>query len=206
MKSTLYYILDPMCSWCWGFRPVFSALLDLLPEQFEVKYIMGGLAPDSDQAMPDETRTYIQKQWRLVADKTDAEFNWDFWTECIPSRSTYPACRAVITAGLQGKENIPKMIEAIQQAYYLEARNPSDFSTLITLADKLNLDSDRFKQDIVSSKIEQLLQQDFATRRLFAVNSFPTVLLKQEKNLSFVAQGDDSLENIIRRLQAQSLL
>ena len=35
------------------------------------------------------------------------------------------------------------MIEAIQRAYYLEARNPSDRSTLLDLADNLGLDPDR---------------------------------------------------------------
>ncbi|MFK8068778.1 MAG: DsbA family protein [Gammaproteobacteria bacterium] len=206
MKSTLYYILDPMCSWCWGFRSVFTALLELLSDQIEIEYVMGGLAPDSDQVMPEETRSYVQKQWQLVTEKTGAEFNWDFWTECTPRRSTYPACRAVISAGIQGKENIPKMIDAIQQAYYLEARNPSDLCTLKALAEELNLDSKKFELDITSPKIEILLQKDFETRKLFRVNSFPTVLLKQEEKLSFIAQGDESLDNILNRLQAQSLL
>ena len=177
MKSTLYYVLDPMCSWCWGFRSVFDVLLKKLPDEVDVQYVMGGLAPDSDQAMPSETAEYIQQQWRRVTAKTGAEFNWDFWSECQPRRSTYPACRAVIAAGKQGKENIPDMIYAIQKAYYLQARNPSDLQTLISLAKTMGLDSEQFENDIISSEVERLLQNDFETRRRLGVNSFPTVIL-----------------------------
>lgn len=206
MKSTLYYVLDPMCSWCWGFRPVFNALLEHLSTQINVQYVMGGLAPDSDQPMPEETSAYIQKQWQLVAEKTGAEFNWDFWSKCQPRRSTYPACRAVIAAGNQGKQNIPEMIHAIQKAYYLQACNPSDLETLITLAKELHLDVDKFEHDITSSKTAQLLQVDFKTRHRLGVNSFPTVLLETEKGRHLLTQGNDSAENLIQRLQAYSLL
>ncbi len=206
MKSTLYYVLDPMCCWCWGFRPVFTELLKLLPKQVEVKYIMGGLAADSDQPMPPETQAYIQEQWRLVTEKTGAEFNWDYWTICQPRRSTYPACRAVIAAGLQGNENIPKMILAIQTAYYLQAQNPSDLETHVLLAKELGLDITQFKQDLTTPEVEDLLQKDFKNRRRLAVSSFPTVLLESTDGLHFIAQGDDSLENIKKRMQACSLL
>ena len=206
MKSTLYYVLDPMCSWCWGFRPVFNGLLDKLPDQIDVQYVMGGLAADSDQPMPEETCTYVQQQWRLVAEKTGAEFNWDFWKNCQPRRSTYPACRAVIAAGLQGKENIPEMIKAIQKAYYLQARNPSDLDTLITLSKEISLNVKKFEHDITSSEAERLLQTDFKTRHRLGINSFPTVLLETGEDLHFLAQGDDSLENILDRFQAYTLL
>ena len=206
MKSTLYYVLDPMCSWCWGFQPVFKALLEKLPDQIDVHYVMGGLAPDSDQPMPEETRKYVQQQWRQVAEKTGAEFNNDFWKNCEPRRSTYPACRAVITAGQQGKENIPAMIYAIQKAYYLQARNPSDLATLISLAKEIQLDVEKFEHDITSPKTEQMLQMDFKTRHKLGVNSFPTVLLETKQGLHLLTQGNDSLDNIIKKIQAYSLL
>ena len=44
----LYYIHDPMCSWCWAFRPTLTKVLAELPAHIEVQYLVGGLAPDSD--------------------------------------------------------------------------------------------------------------------------------------------------------------
>jgi putative protein-disulfide isomerase len=55
----------------------------------------------------------------------------------VPRRSTYAACRAVIAARRQNPGYEEKMILAIQQAYYLEARNPADSHTLIELASEI---------------------------------------------------------------------
>lgn len=205
MKSTLYYILDPMCSWCWGFRPVFQALLDQLPTDLEVRYIMGGLAADSDQPMPETTRDYVQEQWRQVMEKTGATFNWDFWTQCQPRRSTYPACRAVIAAGLQGQENIPVMIYAIQKAYYQQARNPADVATLISLAGEIGLDTDQFKQMLTSSQAETLLQADFELRKRLGANRFPSVLLETQAGLYSLVQGYDTLANTLQRFRESGI-
>lgn len=97
----LYYVMDPMCSWCYAFRPVFQALLNKLPLNITIEYVMGGLAADSTEPMPQETREYVQSQWRLIEEQTSVNLNWDFWKNCQPRRSTYPACRAVIAAGQQ---------------------------------------------------------------------------------------------------------
>ena len=97
-------------------------------------YVMGGLARDSDDPMPEETRAYVQMNWREVTKTTGAEFNWDFWRKCKPRRSTYPACRAVLAAGAQREDAVPEMFDAIQRAYYREARNPSDIDTLTAVA------------------------------------------------------------------------
>ena len=125
--NELIYVGDPMCSWCWGFSRALDGVHDLVGE-VPIRYVMGGLARDSDKPMLDETRAYIQGQWRMVTAETGAEFNWSFWEVNVPRRSTYPSCRAVIAAGIQGAARL--MFEAIQRAYYQQARNPSDLSTL----------------------------------------------------------------------------
>lgn len=175
---TLYYILDPMCSWCYGFRAVFTQLCEKLPGEIDLSYVMGGLAVDSDEPMPGETRQYVQSQWRLVTKKTGATFNWDFWTHCQPRRSTYPACRAVLAARQQNPDYQLPMIHAIQDAYYQHARNPSDDSTLIRLAEALGLDAAKFTMDLNSDRIEKKLQADFQQRSHLSVTSFPSLRLQ----------------------------
>jgi putative protein-disulfide isomerase len=174
----LYYVMDPMCSWCWGFQPVFRRLIARLPPAVVVEYVMGGLAADSAEPMSQDTRDYVQSQWQAVEDRTGVHFNWDFWSQCQPRRSTYPACRAVIAAGMQHQDKVPQMIAAIQQAYYQQARNPSDAATLLTLATEIDLDSRRFASDLDSPELEQQLHQHFARRRQLQVTSFPSLRLQ----------------------------
>ena len=68
------------------------------------------------------------------------------------------------------------MFHAIQRAYYLEARNPSDIETLVELAVDLELNSNQFRTSIQSVEVEALLQRDFDTRRKLGANQFPTLL------------------------------
>ena len=120
-----------MCSWCYGFRSVRDQVIAHAGPQTRVRYVMGGLAADSNEPMPETMRGYVQEAWRAVAATTGVSFNWDFWSRCTPRRSTYASCRAVIAAGGQG----PQLFDRIQRAYYEEARNPSDEETLVACAE-----------------------------------------------------------------------
>lgn len=176
MKSILYYVHDPMCSWCWGYRPAWDALRQALPEDVQQVNVVGGLAPDSDEPMPLEQQKLIAGYWRRIAEELGTKFNFDFWTNCTPRRSTYPACRAVLAAAVQDAEEA--MINAIQHAYYLRAMNPSDASTLIELAKDIGLDAQRFAGDLASEGIQHELERHFALRRSIDVYSFPSLVLQ----------------------------
>ena len=141
MKPILYYVHDPMCSWCWGFSSTLEALIAALPEGITFQRLLGGLAEDTDEPMDEETRAMVQSSWqRIEANIPGIKFNFDFWEKCQPRRSTYPACRAVLAARRQGRDE--DMNKAIQAAYYQQARNPSDDSTLLELAEGCSLSPD----------------------------------------------------------------
>mgnify|MGYP000016900400 FL=1 len=174
--QTLFYFHDPMCSWCWGYRPTWLKLLELLPSSIHLEYIVGGLAPDSDQVMSTDMANSIQSHWRRIELELGTVFNYDFWVECEPRRSTYPACRAVIASKLQHAEQA--MILAIQKAYYLQAKNPSNFDLLVAIAADLNLDIKRFKKDIASVQTEAALTEQVNFSRKLKVPGFPSLVLK----------------------------
>lgn len=205
MKSILYYIHDPMCSWCWGFSSSLHGLLARLPKKLTVQRLLGGLAPDSNEPMPDSMQEVIKANWARIEDSIPGvEFNYDFWLKTTPIRSTYPACRAVIAAREQGEQYDELMTKAIQHAYYQEARNPSETTTLIELADELNLDVVRFKQDLESKKTEQCLLDEIRfTREIFA-ESYPSLVLQRGDDLFSIkinyTNSDVMLQEILQYL------
>jgi len=198
---TLYYIMDPMCSWCWGFRPIMEALERQLPGDVHLRYVMGGLAPDSDEPMPEQTREYIRQAWRTVAARTGAHFNFAFWEQCEPRRSTWPACRAVIAAATQDPAKRRPMVHAIQEAYYLEARNPADRQTLVDIAGKLGLDAERFAADLDSAAVNEALHADLLIARRFGIQGFPSLVLEDGERAFLVSQGYMELNAVIGRLR-----
>ena len=181
MIPRLYYAHDPMCSWCYAFRPVLTRLLEALGKKVETVRLLGGLAKDSDEPMPEQTRSYVINNWRRIEQTVPGTvFNYDFWQTCRPRRSTYPACRAVIAARRQDDppDKLDRaMTRAIQDAYYRGARNPSDDSTLIDLAAELGLDKDKFSEELRAEETHAALRREITLSRELGLNSFPGLLL-----------------------------
>ena len=164
-----------MCSWCWGYRPVWTALKQHLPAQVRVVNILGGLAADSDEAMSQETQQAIQGYWHKIHNLLGTEFNFDFWHNNKPRRSTYKACRAVIAATNQGQEEA--MIKAIQQGYYLRAMNPSETDVLIQLAKEIGLNATKFEIDLESRETHKKLSEQIQFTRQSPISGFPSLAL-----------------------------
>ena len=186
-STTLFYIHDPMCSWCWGFSHTWNKVKNSLPSEINVQYILGGLAPDSSEVMPNEMREYIQMNWHKIEQKIPGvSFNYTFWDSCTPKRSTYPACRAVIAVKNQNSDLEQTMVKLIQQAYYLEAKNPSEDSTLIALAKTLTIDIKQFTHDLNSKSTQQQLLDDIALMQSLGVSSFPSLVLQTTNGIKSI--------------------
>jgi putative protein-disulfide isomerase len=178
MSKTLIYIHDPMCSWCYGFGPALAALHAGLPSDLGYRRLLGGLAADCAEAMPEAMRLQIQETWRRIERRIPGIcFNFDFWTRCTPRRSTYPACRAVIAARAQDPTLDEAMTTAIQRAYYQEARNPSERETLIALAGEIGADQVAFAAALDAPATLVTLGQELALTQALRVSGFPSLVL-----------------------------
>ena len=201
MVTTLFYIHDPMCSWCYAFDSSLTALQKELPDFIRIKKIVGGLAPDTTNPMPVELQQKIQQTWRRIEQTVpNIQFNYEFWIINTPVRSTYPACRAVLAARQQGADFEDKMIGAIQTAYYQMAKNPSLQSTLLECALNVGLDANRFADDLTSNEIEEVLQNEIRKARKLGVISYPSLLLEHNGRLFPVTVDYLDHETMIREI------
>lgn len=181
VAAELIYVHDPMCSWCWGFRPTFQALRQALPPQVGVRHLLGGLAPDSNEPMDADMRAYLQDTWHRIQSRIPGtRFNFDFWQNCEPKRSTWPACRAVIAARMLDYRAGETMIAAIQNAYYLQAKNPSDTATLIALGNGLGLNAEDFSALLNAPETRSALADEMMEGQALGASSFPSLRLLKD--------------------------
>ncbi|NVK30907.1 MAG: DsbA family protein [Gammaproteobacteria bacterium] len=177
---SLFYIHDPMCSWCWAFRPIKQRLWSAIKTQsFPVVEILGGLAPDTEEPMPQDLQTQLQHTWQRIQQTVPGTvFNYEFWTQNTPRRSTYRACRAVIIAQQQTQDAdaTDAMTHAIQRAYYLEAKNPSDTETLIECARQVGLSIEHFEKKLDSDVTRELHQQQMTLANALEVGGYPSLV------------------------------
>ncbi len=193
-----------MCSWCWAFRPVWQTVRQQLPQHIEIKYLLGGLATDTDHPMPEELQKNIRQTWQHIQKVVPGtQFNFDFWENCQPRRSTYPACRAVIAARAQGHQSEEAMILAIQQAYYLNARNPSDDEVLCRLAALLKLDLNQFQIDLNSEQTKRQLEQEIANSRTIGAQGFPSLVWLGYGNYRAIALDYNNADVVLQAISSQ---
>ncbi len=205
MKSVLYYIHDPMCSWCWAFRPVWQAVCKRVPQHIEIKYLLGGLAPDTDELMPETLQDSIRQTWKRIQTAVPGtEFNYNFWQTCQPRRSTYPACRAVIAARAQGEHYEQTMILAIQRAYYLDAKNPSDDTVLLDLAIGLGLNAKQFQKDLNSNHTCQQLDQEIADSKAIGAQGFPSLIWLGYGHYRAISLNYNNAQTVLQEIVTQT--
>ena len=202
-STTLYYIHDPMCSWCWGFNNTWNQVQSKIGNKLSIQYVLGGLAPDSHEIMPQEMRHYIRENWQKIERSIPGtKFNYDFWKNCTPMRSTYPACRAVIAAKNQGDKFENTMINAIQQAYYLHAKNPSEDSTLIELALSIGLDEQKFTQDLNLKATQEQLSNNISLSKSLGAQGLPSLILDKNGVKKIIKIDYNNTESILKQIFA----
>jgi putative protein-disulfide isomerase len=148
-------------------------------------------------------RQMLQHTWQRIEQSIPGtRFNFEFWEKCEPRRSTYPANRAVIAARAQGIDYDLAMTGRIQQAYYLEARNPSDNSTLVELATEIGLDSEQFAKSLVAASTQQLLMQEIQNSRALGIDSFPSLAVHKAGQLRHIGLNYTDPEAMLRQIEA----
>ncbi|WP_350545736.1 MULTISPECIES: DsbA family protein [unclassified Pseudoalteromonas] len=199
-QSKLVYVHDPMCSWCWGYAPSWLKLKAALESNLVIEYKVGGLAPDSQDPMPQNMQDMLQNTWHKIAAQLGTEFNFDFWRNCQPRRSTYPACRAALIARKAGKESA--MVAAIQQAYYLNAQNPSDESTLISLAEQIGLNKAQFANRLQSKELNDELIAELNYVHSLPIQGFPSLVLINDNKVHPIAINYTDWQKTLNQINA----
>ncbi|MBD3609497.1 MAG: DsbA family protein [Gammaproteobacteria bacterium] len=199
MKPRLFYIHDPMCSWCWGFKAAWDQVQEQVADEVDVVYVAGGLAPENHDPMPEAMRHSLEQTWHNVSEKTGAQFNFDFWRNNTPNRSTYPACKAVLVAREFDKEL--QMIERIQQFYYQQAGNPSVYSNLYDLAEDIGIERRSFINRLHSAEIAQLLQNEIMKGEALGAQGFPSLVLSDSYGYLFIQHHYTDVEHTLNLIR-----
>ncbi len=171
-----------------------------------LRRVMGGLAPDSDEPMPEAIRDRVQEAWHEVASATGARFDHRFWDQNAPRRSTWVACRACLVAEEQRVGAGAEMFRAIQEAYYLRARNPSLPEVLAELADSLGLEVSSFRTSLDSPAIQAALEVDFGLRDDLGASAFPSLGVLDRDEPCLLIRGWRPAEEVLSILERRHLV
>jgi len=192
--TQLIFVIDPMCSWCWGFHPVITELRENYSKSYSFSLVVGGLRTKGQMEWSQESKNYLAQNWNAVANATEQPFNYTLLNKDYFEYDTYPACKAVVTVReLWGDEASFKYLAKIQEAFYAKGEDTTLLETLLQYVE----DRENFLEFYKSKRAEVLMQHDFSKARSMGANSFPSVV-KIDKDGHMVCQkGYRSLEEIL---------
>jgi len=201
-RKHLVYFADPMCSWCWGFAPVVSALAAHFGERLPIAMMMGGLRPGTRKAMTDEDKAYVRQHWEHVHKASGQPFDFTFFDLEGFVYDTEPACRAVIAMRRLEPDLTLRYFTRVQRAFYAERRDVTCRETLADLAAETGADRSRFACVLASPDASSETLRDFFTTQQIGVKGFPTLLAGDLANgYSLVTSGYRPLDGLTAALE-----
>src|SRR5690606_17004626 len=138
MADRLIYVMDPMCSWCWGFAPVVEALAEQAREgDVPSHVVLGGLRSEYE-VVGDAGRARTLCYWRAVHEATGQAFHLGGGLPEGLIYDTEPACRALVTARALAPEKVGVLLDRIQRAFYVQRRDVTQACVLDRKSTRLN--------------------------------------------------------------------
>ncbi|HCV40034.1 DsbA family protein [Pseudomonas sp. SAR267] len=196
MTARLIYVMDPMCSWCWGFAPVAAALIAQAAEAgVSTRLVPGGLR-SGGSALDGSTRKYILEHWQAVAEATGQPFRFD---GAMPDGFVYdtePACRALVTARELDAERVWPLLALIQRSFYEQGVDVTRAPQLVELAEQAGFDRERFAQQFTSHDIRAATSADFSWVQDLGIAGFPTLLAERNGQLALLTNGYQPLGSL----------
>lgn len=199
-ERKLWYVADPMCSWCWGFSPVIEAIQREYGGRFEVELLLGGLRPGTKQPMPPTQREQILHHWRAVQQLTAQPFRFE---GALPEGFVYdtePASRGVVAVSLINREAIFSFFKMVQSAFYVEQQDVTNPIVLSQLAARVGIDAQQFGQAFESDIAKRLTLEHFQKASQWGVHGFPTVIGQSGADYRLLNTGYCSLDELRPKL------
>lgn len=192
-----------MCSWCWGFSPVIEEIQRNFSSQFDLRIVLTPFRIENNQAMDAKLRSYILAQWHKVHATTGQTFDFNFAVANDFIYNTLLACKAIKAFARQSPNEEALFLGAMQKAFYTQNIDITDEKNLVTIASNYKINLHRFKKDLHINQIEDTLLEDFNICQQLGINSYPTLLMQKQAEITILAKGYrpyTELEKELRKL------
>lgn len=199
----LWYVTDPMCSWCWGFTPVIEAVQEAYGSRLVTEMMLGGLYPGGTEPLSDVERHDLLHDWRQVHERTDQPFDFDHAMPPGFSCNSEPPSRAVLAAASLNENKGFAMMKAVQSAFYAGALDVSNMEILAELAVGLGLNRKKFLQSYESDAVRSATQAQFIKTRQMGVRGLPALVLQHGEDLRHICNSWQPLAKIRAALDTE---
>ncbi|MDA1090542.1 MAG: DsbA family protein [Proteobacteria bacterium] len=196
MDREILLIVDPMCSWCWGFSPTVKAIAEEYGDRAPIFPIVGGLRPLNDKPMDGAAKNEIRHHWADVEKVSGQPFDFSFFDRDGFVYDTEPPCRALVTVRALKPEAALSYLASQHKAFYADNRDITDHVVLADLAEAVGVDRAAFVEAFPTRSMIYLTASDFFRAQRMGATGFPTVVLRTDEKLSLLTAGFRPFETL----------
>jgi putative protein-disulfide isomerase len=178
-----------MCSWCWGFTPVFDAIKSHYADRLTVALVLGGLRPGTRDPVTDSFRDEILHHWQQVKNLTGQSFTFD---GAMPEGFVYDTekpSRGVVAVGELNPDRVMPYFKEVQAAFYVDQKDVTQQEVLAELAASFDIDTQQFKTAFESASVKDKTLAHFARARHLGVRGFPTLIMQTTEGYALLTHG-----------------
>lgn len=197
----LIYLTDPMCSWCYGFAPVVGRICEDYAGRLPLRVVLGGLFPGTTKPLDESSKATVREHWRHVTEATGRQFDYAFFEREGFVYDTEPACRAAVVARRLAPGSEFAMVRRLHSAFYRENADVTDPEVLSAIAAEQGFDRAAFAADFATEEARAETMGDFTFARRIGIDSFPTLLAREDDQAVLLTMGYRPFEEIDQALQ-----
>jgi putative protein-disulfide isomerase len=188
----LIYGFDPLCGWCFAFRPTMHAITDAHPD-LSVRVLYGGLVLGERVRPIAEDRDYLVRGLEEVRRRSGVVAGERFYNGLL-AEGTYvsnsePPCRALYVMQQLAPERVYSFADALPDAYYGHGLPLDSEIVLGELAAAQGVDHVAFLQMWRSEEAKVGIQSAFARARAAGVTMYPTLFYRRGDRAQLIGRG-----------------
>lgn len=211
IKSTLIYIQDALCGWCYGMSPVMQQLYKEHQQDYNFVVMSGGMVRGSNVKPISGMADYIRQASRQLEQVTGVK-QTQAYHEQILDKGTYitnsepPAIALLILKEKFPEKQIP-LAAAIQNLHFVEGKDLNEVETYLPVVRQFRANEKDFKKKFSDKDYADLARQEFELVEKWGIRGFPAVVVETGEKLYMVAQGYqpyDQLTETLKRIQQEA--
>ncbi len=183
MTTTLHYLYDPLCGWCYGAAPLLKAAREVL---HVTPHGGGMMAGARRQRVTPQLRDFVKPHDARIAQLSGQPFGEAYLDGLLRDTTAVfdsePPTAAMLAAEALGGRGLD-MLAQLQIAHYVEGRRIADRAVLIDIATSLGLDAHAFGEALDDQSGKALQAHFQETRALMAqvgAQGFPSFVLETD--------------------------
>ena len=205
MEKKIYYIMDTMCGWCYGFSNSITKIQEKYNDEYDFIILPGGMWVDENvKVINDDLGKYIKSHNINIEKLTGRKFGEGFNKNVLDNKNmvldSLPGAKAVVLAQKLKKDIAFDFLKKLQEAFFIDGKNPNNLETYTKIAEEFGIDKDEFEKKFLSEELTNETYSVFNMVASVGAMSFPTVIMVEGNKGKIIAQGYSRFEELDRIL------